>query len=200
MTRLLLVLPFLCFVSFSTVGAITRVPLKKKKEDDLPILRKNSLQTPSASAYIHPELHVKDYKELHGHGITHVTVRDYRNTNYFGSIEIGGQGPFNVIFDTGSSDLWVPSNQCSLFRCGFLHHRYHSRKSTTYQKVGTPFKLRYAKGAVLGTYSCDDVRIGSIVAKRQIFAEVSHVSAMAYPTAIFDGVSTTMLEPINQQL
>ncbi len=199
MTRLL-VLPLLCFISFSTVGAITRVPLKKKKEDDLPILRQISLDIPPTSAYNHPKLHIEENTKFHGYRKVPVTIRNYRNTQYFGTIEIGGQGPFNVIFDTGSSDLWVPSHQCSIFHCGLLHPRYYSGKSKTYQKDGTPFKLNYVGGAVFGKYSCDDVRIGSLVAKRQTFAEVSNVSNMGpYMFAIYDGVSTMMLEPTNQQ-
>merc|ERR1712050_219125 len=79
---------------------------------------------------------------------TAVPIGDFQNAQYFGPIELGGQ-TFTVIFDTGSSNLWVPAKNCSWHTCWF-HHRYDPTKTSTYKPDGRKYSVQYGSGPVEG--------------------------------------------------
>ena len=94
---------------------------------------------------------------------------------------------FKVIFDTGSSNLWVASKNCTI-SCG-LHARYDSSKSSTFQPNGTVFNIDYASGPVSGFVEKDLVSVGGLQALVQ-FAEVTDASGLglAFLIGQFDGI------------
>mmetsp|Transcript_17460 Transcript_17460/g.15743 ORF Transcript_17460/g.15743 Transcript_17460/m.15743 type:complete len:382 (-) Transcript_17460:70-1215(-) len=119
-----------------------------------------------------------------------IVINDYENSQYYGEITLGTPGQtFNVIFDTGSADLWVASSQCDS-SCGKLHSKYYSSRSITYVQNGTVFDIEYGSGPVSGFDSNDRVGFGGLYVTNQVFAEVTDASGLgaAYKLGKFDGI------------
>lgn len=86
-------------------------------------------------------------------------IKDYANAQYFGSVSIGSPPQtFQVIFDTGSSNLWVPKVGCS--HCGNpffgTKSKYDHDKSQTFSQDGGEFNIMYGSGSVSGFFSVDE--------------------------------------------
>lgn len=106
----------------------------------------------------------------------------------FSEIAIGTPAQtFKVVLDTGSSNLWVPSQSCGSIAC-YLHTTYDSSASSTYKKNGSDFEIRYGSGSLSGFISQDTVQIGDVKIKHQDFAEATSEPGLAFAFGRFDGI------------
>jgi len=117
-----------------------------------------------------------------------VIIHDYQNAQYYGEVSIGNpKKSFEVIYDTGSSNLWVPSKACSACTGKNV---YDSSASSSFVQNGTKFEIMYGSGPVSGFLSYDDVSFVESVVKKAEFAEILDVTGlgMAYSMGKFDGI------------
>ena len=86
---------------------------------------------------------------------------------------------FAVDFDTGSSDLWVPSSKCDATCDAYGGwRRYDEALSSTYSKASqnsleNAFEEHYADGEVVsGEHAQDVLQLGELVVEKQVFAQI----------------------------
>lgn len=161
---------------FGLVSSLVTFPLKKRDNSEFV---RSILQQAKEGKKV-------SYK-LKGDGS--IVINDYMNSQYYGAINLGSpEQTFDVIFDTGSSDLWVASVNCD-DSCG-RHAKYDSSKSSTYVKNGTEFYIMYGSGPVSGYQSIDALNFGGLVIPDQMFAEITDASGLgaAYKMGKFDGI------------
>jgi hypothetical protein len=110
-----------------------------------------------------------------------------QNTEYYGVIEIGTPAQnFSVIFDTGSSNLWVPSVDCTDIGCQGKN-AYNSVLSSTYQADGQSIHISYGTGSMTGILDIDTVCVAGICAEDCTFAEAQTL-ANFFAGSPFDGI------------
>eukprot|EP00164_Ancoracysta_twista_P000062 GFYU01000085.1.p1 GENE.GFYU01000085.1~~GFYU01000085.1.p1 ORF type:complete len:397 (-),score=172.75 GFYU01000085.1:72-1262(-) len=156
-------------------AAITRVPIKKDlPPHDILIEKINNGESVFGT-----------FGRSYVGGEGEIPIHDYQNAQYYGPISVGTPPQeFTVIFDTGSSNLWVPSKQLKWS----LHKKYDSSKSSTYHKNGTAFDILYGSGGVHGFVSVDDVHFGGVTLKQAEFAEITKQDGISFSVGKFDGI------------
>ncbi|XP_029428191.1 gastricsin-like [Rhinatrema bivittatum] len=168
-----LVLALLCL---QLSDALVRVPLMKHKSS-----REDSFRT-----YTRDPAAKYSYNKLSNFAV--VVESMYLDTFYYGEISIGTPPQnFLVVFDTGSSNLWVASAYCQSQACS-NHRLFNPNQSSTYSSQGEQFSMSYGSGSMTGVLGYDTVTVQSLVITNQeIGLSVTEPSSFFY-YARFDGI------------
>nr|AFX73039.1 preprogaline B [Galium verum] len=160
---------------------LVRVSLKKAKLDQVNRLAGS---VPRGSARIN-----RLYGNMGSSDSDIIALKNYMDAQYYGEIGIGTPAQkFTVIFDTGSSNLWVPSTKCYFSPACYFHSKYNSKHSSTYKKNGKSAEIHYGTGSIAGFFSQDSVKLGDLVVKDQDFIEATREPGITFVAAKFDGL------------
>jgi len=183
---------------------LIRIPMHKISDKEFvnTLTKISTIQTtlPQFNSLIHPPepqgtSTQRSLRTTTLHSKENEIVKDYANAQYYAEVHIGTPPQtFQVIYDTGSSNLWVPEKGC--VHCGYkiLHggkNKYDADKSTSFTEDGSPFAIQYGSGAVSGTFQQETVTLAEgIHVEGQKFASIHDAKGMgiAYAFGMFDGI------------
>ncbi|GAB5355598.1 hypothetical protein AAMO2058_000219300 [Amorphochlora amoebiformis] len=125
----------------------------------------------------------KHYKNV---PLDHDILNEKQISTYFGTIEVGGV-PFRMLFDTGSYELWVPSDNCNSPRCR-KHHRYPYSKYKHHSGSGESFEVKYLSGSVKGRTVRETAKLGQYKVENQVIGVADTVDIKLLDDVMWDGI------------
>mmetsp|Transcript_18281 Transcript_18281/g.47791 ORF Transcript_18281/g.47791 Transcript_18281/m.47791 type:complete len:430 (-) Transcript_18281:195-1484(-) len=128
-------------------------------------------------------------------GAPAIPLKNFQDGEYYGPISVGTPPQdFTVIFDTGSSNLWVPGSGCNeiVFPACRNHSKYNRAKSSTYKQCtnagGCKLFLPYGSGTVFGDIVSDVTTVAGLAIQNQLLGEATIEPGEIWVQSPFDGI------------
>eukprot|EP01139_Manchomonas_bermudensis_P005037 Amastigsp_a174563_369.p2 type:complete len:429 gc:universal Amastigsp_a174563_369:42-1328(+) len=126
-------------------------------------------------------------------------------TNYYEEIWVGNvtigepaQGPFAVVLDSGSSNLWVPSVLCKTGGCvGKTTYNEAASQTANNDPDARVFAIPYGTGFTAGTLLNDNVGIAGVVVTNFTFG-MADVMASFFEDTPLDGIAGLAFKDISE--
>jgi len=117
-----------------------------------------------------------------------VHLTDISNSQYVGQICVGTpEQCFDVIFDTGSSNLWINDISCQDEACK-LHNRFDHGASSTHKELDMTMDVQFGTGSITGSLAQDTVALGPVKVLNQVFGEITQENGDVFLQGKFDGI------------
>ncbi|KAJ7612329.1 acid protease [Mycena polygramma] len=115
-------------------------------------------------------------------------LTDESEEEWAGTISVGTPAQkFLIDFDTGSSDLWIPSSGCTSSTCS-SKSKYKASSSSTSSKKSGSFSISYGDGStVSGPVYSETVTVAKVAVTKQWFSPVTTLSS-SFKDDVIDGI------------
>uniref|UniRef100_A0A2K5DCK0 Peptidase A1 domain-containing protein n=1 Tax=Aotus nancymaae TaxID=37293 RepID=A0A2K5DCK0_AOTNA len=169
----------LAVFALSQASGISRIPLHKGKS-----LRRALKERGLLEDFLKNHQYAVSRKHSSSGEVASESLTNYLDCQYFGKIYIETPPQeFTVVFDTGSSDLWVPSVYCNK-----NHHRFDPSKSSTFQNMDKSLSIQYGTGNMQGLLGYDTVTVSNIVDPHQTVGLSTQEPGDIFTYSEFDGI------------
>jgi len=119
-------------------------------------------------------------------------LKDFSNAQYYGQISVGNPPQcFLVLFDTGSSNTWIPGADCVSPAC-LQRKKFQCTSSSTCKPTSERMAIRYGTGQMEGIVESDKLcfgcQEGGLCIENQGFSESTVEPGATFVYAKFDGI------------
>jgi hypothetical protein len=91
-----------------------------------------------------------------------------------------------MLFDTGSCEFWIPSNDCYTNRC--LTHTRYERSSTFQPYKNAKMAIQYLSGKVEGDMCLETIGLGDLIVQNQVIGVARQVEIPLLDEVKWDGI------------
>ncbi|MEE6511469.1 hypothetical protein FKM82_018022 [Ascaphus truei] len=200
----------LALVCLQLSEGLLRVPLKKFKSIRETMKEKGVLEEFMKTHKRDPAMKY-NFNQKNDFAVAYEPM--YMDACYYGQISVGTPAQnFMVLFDTGSSNLWVASTYCQSQACQ-NHPLFNPSQSSTYTSNNQQFSMSYGSGSLTGVFGYDTVTIQGLSITNQevglsinepgtnfVYAGFEGIFGMAYPALSAGGATTAMQGMLQQNL
>jgi len=118
-----------------------------------------------------------------------IHLEDINNSQFVGEIKVGTPGQsFSVIFDTGSSNLWINGINCQDEAC-VKHRRFDPSRSHTFDLLDMDMDVMFGTGQISGSLATDSFELGgSLLVANQTFGMINVETGEVFNSGSFDGI------------
>jgi len=123
------------------------------------------------------------------------SIQAHYNTNGLGAVTqactLEDQSKIWVVFDTGSTNIWISSDLCSTGACKLPgRHKFNHTASATFNYPSSMLNLtvQFGTGKITGPQAVDDFHIGPFTVASQTFAMIQTEAGSVFHDVPFEGI------------
>ncbi|XP_017354866.1 pepsin B-like [Cebus imitator] len=166
-------------------GGVERIILRKGKFIHQTVEEQGVLETLLRH---HPKADPTTKYHFNNDAVAYEPITNYMDSFYFGEISFGTSPQnFLVLFDRGSSNLWVPSIYCQSQACS-SHNRFNSSLSSTFRNNRQTYTLPYGSGSLSVFLGYDTVTVQNIIINNQEFGLSENEPSDSFYYSDFNGI------------
>lgn len=128
-----------------------------------------------------------------GGSLVYISQRDKSDTHSKERVEschVEDQAQVWVVFDTGSTNIWVDSDLCKKGACTRRPRKYDHTKSRSFSSPPTTvlISIQFGTGAITGPQGIDDFHVGPFTIYNQSFGMIETEEGFVFYEVPFEGI------------